>query len=629
MSTNVSQAKIYLPFAIFIALAALILFVYWPVKSYDFIIYDDYGYVKNNALVQSGITPGNIRQAFGAVYVGNWHPLTMLSHMLDWELFGARAGGHHWTNVVIHIISAAFLFLLLKTLTGAIWRSAAVAFLFALHPINVESVAWISERKNVLSTFFWFVTTWFYFWYVKFPNWIRYVPVVASFCLGLMSKPMLVTLPFTLLLLDYWPLRRFGVPAEKNIKLKKRSLSYLIIEKVPLFLISAAASFVTFYVQKREGAVADLDTLPLLSRVCNAILAYGLYLRKLVCPYDLAVLYPFDLNLPAWHVILSAFIVVIISLIFFVASRRRPYLSVGWLWYLGTLFPVIGLVQVGRQAMSDRYALIPFVGLFIAMTWLIADLLTNRKVKAAATTLAIVCMAIMSSQQVKYWENTFTLFSRALAVTKNNAVAHSCVGAFLIESNKADEALAHLEKSLFINANDYNTLLRAATAYRMKGDHAKAMALLQKAINRHPEEALAYDDLFTDLVKTGKKEEALKMYRNAAFHNQQNPEIQHGFANSLFKLGFYDEAMARYKTSLKLSPRDALILYNLGTVMAVRNNDEAAVNYFKQAVTINPHFADAHSRLAFLLKKLGRFKEAELHDEKVARLVKRQERSSD
>ncbi len=382
MLSNFSILKKRSTAIIILFLAVMTLAVYWPVQKYEFINYDDHGYVTKNDLVRSGISATGVKQAFSTFHLGNWHPLTMISHMVDWQLFKNKAGGHHWTSVIIHILNAVLLFLFLRMATGAIWRSAFVAALFALHPINVESVAWISERKNVLSTFFWILTMISYVWYVKSPDWKRYFLVLFCFSLGLMSKPMLVTLPFVLLLMDYWPLRRTGIEIRdgnqgelSSVKVKKQTIRFLIIEKIPLFILSAISAYVTLYAQKAVSAMMALEYFPFPYRIGNAIISYVSYIRKMFWPLDLAVFYPFNYTMSLWHVFLGALLIVAITIFVCIYFRRFPYLLVGWFWYLGTMIPVIGLVQVGSQAMADRYAYVPFIGLFIMLTWWVGKLL--------------------------------------------------------------------------------------------------------------------------------------------------------------------------------------------------------------------------------------------------------------
>jgi tetratricopeptide (TPR) repeat protein len=605
---------------------ALILVVYWPVQSYDFINYDDHGYVTSNSLVSTEFTSDSLLKMFRNDYLGNWHPLTMLSHMLDWKLFGPRAGGHHWTNVVIHIFNTILIFLLLRTLTGALWRSAFVAVLFAIHPINVESVAWISERKNVLSTFFWIVTMLFYVWYVRFPNWQKYLLVVISFALGLMSKPMLVTLPFTLLLLDYWPLGRMNTKQYyknqaseiTNFTLRKKTIPFLFMEKVPLFILSAIFSCVTFFAQKNVGAVLSLQFFPLSSRLANAVISYGLYIRKMFWPFDLAVFYPVNYNMSLWQVVLSILLLIVITVSVCIYFRKLPYLFMGWLWYLGTLVPVIGIVQIGNQAMADRYAYIPFIGLFIILTWGLSDVLKKRfslKITSIAVLSITIGLTIVSCRQVQYWHNTFTLFSHALNVTQNNSVAHSNVAGELLMQGRANEAMIHCEKALLLNPYDYNTLVRTAKAYELLGENNKAIDALRLAIEVNPGYAKAYNDLCILLLRAGKVEDAMKIYSKAVElnSNKDNLELQYNFGNVLAMQGHYADAIIHYAQALRIQPQNAVAHNNLAILLLREGKTDDALKHFREAVRLQPKFASAHYQLALILKQKGLIEEADHH----------------
>ncbi|MGA3279911.1 MAG: tetratricopeptide repeat protein [Smithella sp.] len=614
-----------------LVMVALVLFVYWPVQSYDFINYDDQGYVTSNYLVHAGFTCNSFLEAFNKNYLGNWHPLTMLSHMLDWQLYGSHAGGHHWTNVIIHIFNTVLLFLLLRTLTGAIWRSAFVAALFAIHPINVESVAWISERKNVLSTFFWIGTMLFYVRYVKSPNWKRYLPVLICFALGLMSKPMLVTLPFALLLLDYWPLGRMKIEQlnedqttkTTEVTLKKKKILFLVIEKIPLIVLSAFFSYLTLFIQKNEGAVLSLHSFPLLYRLGNAVISYELYIRKMFWPFDLAVFYPLNYNISLWQVIFPALLLIVITVFVSVCFRKSPYLLMGWLWYLGTLVPVIGIVQVGDQAMADRYAYVPFVGLFIMLTWgalaIIKKHFSSRTILIIPL-LIITGLTIVAHRQVKYWQNTFTLFSHALDVTQNNTLAHSSVAGQLLMQNKVNEAMLHCEKALLLNPHHYNTLVRIARAYSMRGEKDKAIEALQQAIQVQPGNAQAYDNLYAILMQMGRIKEALQEYRKAADINRDNPDIHYNFGNALAMHGDYDEAIVQFKRVIQLRPLDSGAYSNIGVILMLLDNKDAAISYLKEAVKINPDYAYAHYELSIVLKQKDMVEEADYHFKEAIRI---------
>ena len=358
------------------SLVISILCIYWQVRHFSFVNYDDPQYVTANYAVQAGLAFENIRWAFTAVHANNWHPLTWLSHMLDCQIYGLDPGRHHLTNVLFHILNTLLLFLVFKKMTGALWKSAFVAALFALHPLHVESVVWVAERKDVLSTFFFMLTLWSYTRYVERTNLYNYLMVLLFFMLGLMTKPMLVTLPFVFLLLDYWPLQRFCFGSSDSNG--QRSFYWgLVWEKMPLFILSSASSVVTYLVQKSSGAVNSLAAIPFHVRIANALLSYVSYIEKMLWPEHLAVLYPYPNVILPWKIVCAGLLLMMISVFIFRRLRSKPYLAVGWLWYLGTLVPVIGIVQVGAQAMADRYTYVPLIGIFFIAAWGGADLVTK------------------------------------------------------------------------------------------------------------------------------------------------------------------------------------------------------------------------------------------------------------
>ena len=415
---------------IIIALTFLIIADYWPVQNYEFLNYDDPGYVTSNYQIQSGITFKSIANTFTDIHTSNWHPLTMISHMLDWTLFGDNAGGHHWTNVIIHIFNTILLFLLLNKLTGTLWRSAFVATLFAIHPINVESVAWIAERKNVLSTFFLISTILFYVRYVKSPDYKKYLPVLICFVLGLMSKSMLVTLPCVLLLLDYWPLNRMQInpqnedhiQTQTSILSKKSSISFLLLEKFPLFVLSLISVFFTLYAARACNTIAGFESFSFSRRIYNVIFSYSWYIKKNFCPTDLAAFYPHAVS--TWQFFTALLFLIVVT--FFVCRyfRKHPYLLVGWLWYLGTLVPVIGIVQVGFQTMADRYAYVPLIGIFIMTAWGLPQLLfrmkNGRLMAAFIAAIFILIISLTTYLQVHVWKNNYSLLGHALSAYPEN-----------------------------------------------------------------------------------------------------------------------------------------------------------------------------------------------------------------
>ena len=419
-----------------IALAGLTWLVFSQTLWHDFINYDDPHYVYENTKITGGLSISGIAWAFTHIHALNWHPLTTISHMLDCQLHGLKAGWHHFTNVLLHTLAAMLLFLALQQMTGAVWRSAFVAAVFAIHPLRVESVAWIAERKDVLSGVFFMLTLLAYLYYVRVPRVRGYLVVVFLFACGLMSKPMLVTLPFVLLLLDYWPLDRI-----------KGQLWKRVAEKIPLIALSAVSSVITFLVQK--GAVGQTEELPIFERINNAIVSYVLYIWQMVWPVNLAVFYPHPENrLPLWEIVSCFLLLIFITVTAIALRKQRPYLLVGWLWYLGMLVPVIGLVQVGWQGRADRYTYLPLIGLYIAATWAVTDLTAlYRHQRATLSTVAILVIAALSCCawiQTSYWRDSETLFKHALAITTNNDVAENNIGIVFLGKGKLDEAISLL-----------------------------------------------------------------------------------------------------------------------------------------------------------------------------------------
>jgi len=457
--------------------------VFYQVHSFKFITYDDPYYVYKNPDIQSGISLKTIKWAFTAGYSANWHPLTWFSHMLDWQLFGNNAGGHHLINLAFHIANTLLLFIVLKQMTSALWQSAFVAALFALHPLHVESVAWVSERKDVLSTFFWILTMWAYLRYVRQPKISSYLLIVIFFSLGLMSKPMLVTLPFVLLLLDYWPLERFG----------RRTVFYLVQEKIPFFVLSAALSAVTFLVQRGGKAMIAFTSLPLKYRILNSFLSCIEYIEKMFWPSKLAVFYPhIGRNISVLYSIISAGLLLAATVLVIRFAKNHRYLLTGWFWYLGTLVPVIGIVQVGTQGMADRYTYITLTGLFIIIAWGLPELFERWRYKkivlVSLTILIISALSICTYNQLRYWRNTLTLFQHTIDVTKDNFLAMNELAWFLAvdpqitahNSYKATQLAK--EACKIINYNNPGYLDTLAVAYAAAGNLSKAIEITEKAL---------------------------------------------------------------------------------------------------------------------------------------------------
>ncbi|MBN1795935.1 MAG: tetratricopeptide repeat protein [Sedimentisphaerales bacterium] len=483
-----------------LALVIITVAVFYQVRSFDFIGYDDPIYVYNNPNVQSGIKISTIKWAFGSINPSYWHPLTWLSHALDWQIFGFNPGGHHYTNLVFHVANTLLLLVVLNQMTRALWPSAFVAALFALHPLHVESVVWVSERKDVLSTFFWLLTMAAYLMYVRRPGAVRYILVVSCFALGLMSKPMVITLPLVLLLLDYWPLGR--IP-----DFNRRRLYRLILEKIPLFILAAAISVVTFIAQRSAGAVRELAEFPLKIRIFNAFISYIGYIWKMIWPERLAIFYPYSSQGISILYVIVAFAVLLAVTIFvlrFASSRR--YLVTGWLWYLITLLPVIGLVQVGRQAFADRYSYVTMIGLFIMIAWGVPELFGKwryRNIVLFVSALLIISAVLVRTYfQLGHWRNSETVFTHALDVTEDNYMAHFCLAGPLSEQGRFDEVIYHCSEALRINPDFDKAIFGLALAHNSlggklyeQGKYDKAIEHFKKALEVKPDYTKARDNL--------------------------------------------------------------------------------------------------------------------------------------
>jgi protein O-mannosyl-transferase len=544
--------------------------VFGQTLRHDFVNYDDHVYVYENPLVTNGLSLHTIVRAFTQPHARNWHPLTTISHMLDCRLYGLKAGGHHFTNVLLHTVAVVLLFLLLRQMTTALWPSAFVAAVFAIHPLRVESVAWIAERKDVLSAVFFMLTLGASFRYVRQPSVGRYLTMSILFALGLMSKPMLVTLPVILLLLDYWPLGRTQKLETRGHKSEVRgqrmqSWLTLVAEKIPLFALSAGSCVITFVVQKRGST--QIDQLPFLWRLNNAFVSYVAYLWQLFWPVKLAVFYPHpNDSLSLWQIILAAVILCSITAIAIRVRQKRPYLLVGWMWYLGMLLPVIGLVQVGEQARADRYTYLPQIGLYLALTWLIVDLSIRwqwrRKILAAGAVTIILLLSWRASVQASYWKNSESLWTHALAVTSGNDVAHNNLGFIFLRRGELDEAISHFETALRIRSHNaeshYNLGLalihnNLANALVRKGRLDDAIPHYEKAVVLRPDYADAHYNFGVALLKEGRLEEAIIHWRKTVSLHPEDVEAHITLADALVRVGQTDEATVDYEIALRLA----------------------------------------------------------------------------
>lgn len=488
-----------LPLLVGIVLTILPLSVYWQVQTFQFINMDDPLYITDNPSVRNGLSKEGIVWAFTFNDTSYWHPLTWVSHMVDCELYWLNPKGHHFTNLFFHIASTLLLFLTLRSMTGTLWRSAFVAALFALHPLNVESVAWVANRKNILSAFFWILAMWSYAHYAIKPHVTRYVLVFFAMLLGVLAKPTVVTLPFVFLLLDFWPLGRYapsGFSRAGGPYLQRESMVRLILEKIPLFALSAAFIVVAFMSSRHMGIIIPAEALPLWARIQNAVASYLVYIQKMFLPLNLAVFYPFPETMPWWRIVISCIALVTVTALAVRFARKKPYFAVGWFWYLGTLVPVIGLVQQGLwPAFADRFAYIPLIGLFIVAVWGFSDLAARSRVSQtlgfAAGSLAVLTMGTAAWVQAGYWKDSITLFRRAVAVTKGNHLAHYNLGVALYNSGKFDEGLFHCNEALRLDPNDENAHLSVGFALAHLGRWEEARSHFREALRINPASSVA------------------------------------------------------------------------------------------------------------------------------------------
>jgi protein O-mannosyl-transferase len=505
-----------------LALAVATLAVYWPVVGHGFVDYDDDEYVFRNPHVASGLSAEGVAWAFTSVAAANWHPLTWLSHMLDCQLFGLRPAGHHATSLALHTLNVVVLFLVLARLTGGLWPSAASAALFALHPLNVESVAWVAERKNVLSTLFWILALGAHGWYARRPGARRYLAVAAATALALLSKPMAVTLPFVLLLLDFWPLGR----------MRRGAVGRLVVEKLPLLALAALTSAITLRAHLEGGSVVAVEAIPPGARVANAIVSYADYVAKLVWPARLGVFYPHrESSLSLAQVAATAVALLLVTAASLRAARRAPYLPVGWLWYLGTLVPVIGIVQVGTQAMADRYTYVPAIGLFIALCWGVAALAARRpapRALAAVAAAGLLALAVRTSVQVRAWHDSLTLFTATLAAVPDSWVAHYNLGNALMAANRTAEAEAHFAETVRLRPRFARGHNNRGDALDALGRQQEAIAAYREAIRINPDLAEAHNNLGTALAAQGRLVEAEASLRAAL---ERRPDFVEAYLN--------------------------------------------------------------------------------------------------
>jgi Flp pilus assembly protein TadD len=589
-------------------LIVITLLPFWEVSHHEFLDYDDDLYVTGNRQVQAGLSWEGALWAFTTVHASNWHPMTWLSHMLDVQLYGLNPSGHHLTNVLLHVTNVLLLFCVLWRMTHGMWQSALVAGLFGIHPLHVESVVWVAERKDVLSTMFGLLALRAYAGYVERPGICRYLLVVSALGFGLLTKPMLVTLPFVLLLLDYWPLKRLSL---WNVRMVWKR----VWEKVPLLALAGASGVVTYLAQERGGAMRSFESFPMWMRIENTLVSYAGYIGKMLWPSSLAVFYPHPKDtLLVWQIAGAAALLLGLSVWAVCAARRRPYLVVGWLWYLGTLVPVIGIVQIGLQGMADRYTYVPMIGLFIMLSWGASDFTANwryrRMVLAASSGIALLVLIVLTGIQVGYWRNSITLYEHALRVTSNNFVMHTNLGVALAEQGRLEEAITHYTQALAIRPE-------FAWGHEYLGDALAKQGKLEEAITHYtqalvirPEFAEAHNDLGIALAKQGKLEEAITHYTQALAIKPEFAEAHNSLGVTLAEQGKLEEAITHYTQALAIKPEFAEAHNNLGAAVFKQNKYEESVAHFSRSLRIKPNQPDVHYNLGLAYQELGRIEDA-------------------
>ncbi|ACH39936.2 TPR domain protein [Citrifermentans bemidjiense Bem] len=559
-----------------LALLCITIAIYYQATGFNFILLDDNDYVTSNAHVMEGLSFESIKWAFMSNVSGHWHPLTWLSLMMDYQFFGLDPMGYHLTNIVIHGFNTVLLFVTLNYMTKALWRSAFVAVLFALHPLHVESVAWISERKDVLSGFFWMLTVLSYIAYVKSSKTYTYFLSLTFFVCGLMSKSMLVTLPLTMILLDFWPLNRFS-PREKALeeyKLMGRvfALFSFLKEKIPFFVCVLISMTATIYAMgKGTGQLKTFGEIPFGLRIENVITAYVKYVKNTFWPTDLACFYPFPDSFSLWQVFGSLFFILLVSALTIWGRRRYPYLAVGWFWFLITLLPVIGLIQVGDQSMADRYTYIPLIGLFIMVTWGITDLTKNLQrqpvILALTASQLIFASAILTSNQLSFWRDELTLFRHALEVTKRNYFAHTHVGVALLNQGNTDIAIQEFQKAISIKPNYVLAHNDLGAAYAKQSKYDQAITEFQTAITINPRAVVFHKNLGDTFAQQGNLYAAIREYQIALTLNPGSAEIHFYLGNAFARLGNIDAAVKEYQTALAINANFSQAQTNLETVL--------------------------------------------------------------
>jgi len=621
-------------------LFGLMVWVYLPSLRGEFIDFDERVYLTEDAHVKSGLSLENVAWAFGSLEASNWHPLTWLSHMLDCQLYGLKPWGHHLSSVLLHGVNTVLVFLVLFGLTGARWRSLMVAVLFGVHPQRVESVAWISERKDVLSALFWLLTLWAYTRYaqkeaedqrrvsgvesITSPSvvspLIRHWPhfyglALVFFGLGLMSKTMVMTLPFVMLLLDWWPLDRVLSPGPGVSS--SSTLKRLLLEKAPFFVLAAVVSGVTYLAQRGGGMMREWAGLPLGARAGNALISYVRYLGKLFWPVKLSVFYPHPGYWPVATVLFCGLLLLGVTIGVWAVRWQRPYLLVGWLWYVGTLMPVIGLVQIGGQSMADRYTYVPMMGVMIVLVWGVHGLTQGwryRVIGLSATGVAVSVICIgLTREQMGYWQDGVTVWNHAIAVTQDNYDAHNRLGDILDRQGRLGEAFAHYQEAIRLNPNFAEARNNLGAALMRQGRLEEALNQYREAVRLNPEYDQAHNNLGVALSAQGRLDEAVHEFEEAVKLNPNWADAHSDLGSALGSQGRLDEAIAHLQKALEIDSHNAGAHNNLGIALVMKGRTDAAISQFQEAVRLNPEWAGAHANLGSVLCGQGRLDEALVH----------------
>ena len=583
-----------------LGLGLITLVLYLPSLRQGFLPYDDQQYVTENLQVQAGLTWQGLTWAFG-YHAGNWHPLTWLSHMLDCQFYGLKPAGHHLTNVLLHVSNTLLLFLLLSQMTGALWRSACVAALFAWHPLHVESVAWVAERKDVLSACFWMLTLLSYGYYAAKPRASSYLLTLFVFILALMAKPMVVTLPFVLLLLDFWPLQRIRGLTTSTSPFPQLDWKRLLWEKLPFFTLTIVACALT--VSAQAPAIVSTAGLPISQRIMHAFLAYGHYLQVTFVPRGLSIYYPYVIDIPRATIVIVGILLALITFSTLRSTRRQPYLIVGWLWYLGTLVPVIGLVQVGDQAWADRYTYLPLIGVFIALVWGLTEWIKSPSLLKASALSTAVLLLVLTTLQMSHWRSTRTLFEHAAKVTPNNFMAVTMLGSLLAQEGKLDEAVAHYHQALQYKPQYAEAYFFLGNALDQQGKLDAAIAAYQQALRFKPIQEQTHILLGVALAKQKKFKEAQDHYQAALKLNPESAAAHNNLARLLHSEGRLSEAIEHFSLALKFDPDLAQAHNNLGIILIQKGQTTEGIAHLRTALRLNPDNLETQFNLALALNQ--------------------------